>query len=128
MDPDPFGDVYQRISSLYSCRPFKAEGNETYLDAIERTKLKFREPIWKAVDKTAKSLLLRLLHMDPARRTTAKELLDDPWVSGWLAVWQFGSWIARAGCGGAREGRRLVEWPHRHRVWKVTSGNHPTAR
>ncbi len=62
----------------------------------------FTGKVWPAVDQTAKvvfafigvivqDLLLSMLRVDPARRITAKEILDHPWITGGdtsTMVWQ----------------------------------------
>lgn len=59
----------------------KNEG-ESFLSVIQKTELQFSAEKWDSVDSTAKDLVRRLLHVDPARRITAKEILDHPWITG----------------------------------------------
>eukprot|EP00039_Didymoeca_costata_P008838 m.117535 g.117535 ORF g.117535 m.117535 type:complete len:555 (+) comp14252_c0_seq5:300-1964(+) len=62
--------------------PFVRRETESQLSSIRRTELTFESPVWKNFEDSYKVLIRRLLQIDPAKRVTAKELLEDPWVSG----------------------------------------------
>lgn len=38
-----------------------------------------KDPIWKKVSKEAKSLIKEMLHLDPAKRLNATQVLDHAW-------------------------------------------------
>ncbi|KAG3285775.1 serine/threonine-protein kinase 33 [Ictidomys tridecemlineatus] len=62
--------------------PFLANSEETLFELIKKGELHFENPIWNSVSDCAKSVLKQLLKVDPAHRITAKELLDNQWLTG----------------------------------------------
>ncbi|XP_046294284.1 serine/threonine-protein kinase 33 isoform X3 [Marmota monax] len=62
--------------------PFLANSEETLFELIKKGELHFENPIWNSVGDCAKSVLKQLLKVDPAHRITAKELLDNQWLTG----------------------------------------------
>jgi len=49
---------------------------------IKQGNFRFDSPYWDAVSPNAKDLVSRMLQVDPARRVTADEVLDHPWITG----------------------------------------------
>eukprot|EP00357_Protocruzia_adherens_P037149 CAMPEP_0115013246 /NCGR_PEP_ID=MMETSP0216-20121206/25280_1 /TAXON_ID=223996 /ORGANISM="Protocruzia adherens, Strain Boccale" /LENGTH=489 /DNA_ID=CAMNT_0002382581 /DNA_START=173 /DNA_END=1642 /DNA_ORIENTATION=+ len=52
---------------------------EEIVQSIFESKFAFSEPIWEHVSDHAKDLIKRMLSLDPARRPSARNALDDPW-------------------------------------------------
>ncbi|KAK2491725.1 hypothetical protein MC885_006529 [Smutsia gigantea] len=55
---------------------------EKLFHLIRKGKLHFNSPVWDSISDSAKSVLKQLLKIDPAHRITAKELLDNQWLTG----------------------------------------------
>ncbi|XP_056605475.1 serine/threonine-protein kinase 33 isoform X2 [Triplophysa dalaica] len=62
--------------------PFLANSEEKLFEVIMKGELTFSGPVWHTVTEAAKNVLRCLLKADPAHRMTARELLDNPWISG----------------------------------------------
>ncbi|XP_054998760.1 serine/threonine-protein kinase 33 [Sorex araneus] len=62
--------------------PFLAASEEKLFELIKKGELHFEEPIWDSISESAKSVLKQLMKVDPAHRITAKELLDNHWLTG----------------------------------------------
>ncbi|XP_005380280.1 PREDICTED: serine/threonine-protein kinase 33 isoform X2 [Chinchilla lanigera] len=62
--------------------PFLANSEEKLFELIRKGELHFEDPIWDSISDGAKSVLKQLLKVDPAHRITAKELLDNQWLTG----------------------------------------------
>ncbi|XP_045340359.1 serine/threonine-protein kinase 33 isoform X1 [Leopardus geoffroyi] len=62
--------------------PFLASSEEKLFELIRKGELHFEDPIWDSISDCAKSVLKQLMKVDPAHRITAKELLDNQWITG----------------------------------------------
>ncbi|XP_057363318.1 serine/threonine-protein kinase 33 isoform X5 [Manis pentadactyla] len=62
--------------------PFLANSEEKLFGLIRKGELHFNGPVWDSISDSAKSVLKQLLKVDPAHRITAKELLDNQWLTG----------------------------------------------
>ncbi|XP_071371939.1 serine/threonine-protein kinase 33 [Centroberyx affinis] len=62
--------------------PFMSNSKEKLFEKIKKGELKFTGPIWDTISDAAKNILICLLKVDPAHRITAKELVDNPWITG----------------------------------------------
>uniref|UniRef100_A0A8C6EH38 Serine/threonine-protein kinase 33 n=1 Tax=Microcebus murinus TaxID=30608 RepID=A0A8C6EH38_MICMU len=62
--------------------PFLANSEDKLFELIKKGELRFEDPIWDSVSDSAKSVLKQLMKVDPAHRITAKELLDNQWLTG----------------------------------------------
>ncbi|XP_006162962.1 serine/threonine-protein kinase 33 [Tupaia chinensis] len=62
--------------------PFLANSEEKLFELIRKGELHFEDPVWNSISDCAKSVLKQLLKVDPAHRITAKELLDNQWLTG----------------------------------------------
>ncbi|XP_036619645.1 serine/threonine-protein kinase 33 [Trichosurus vulpecula] len=62
--------------------PFMASSEEKLFELIRKGELRFGHSMWESVSDSAKSVLKQLLKVDPAHRITAKELLDNRWITG----------------------------------------------
>jgi serine/threonine-protein kinase RCK2 len=68
---------------LCGCLPFDDDSACIPNDDIVKAKFQLRYPRWaKNLSPSAKDLLSHLLDVDPARRYTAEEALEHPWVRG----------------------------------------------
>ncbi|XP_050019275.1 serine/threonine-protein kinase 33 [Alexandromys fortis] len=62
--------------------PFLANSEEKLFELIRKGELQFQDPVWDSVSDSAKNVLKQLMKVDPAHRITAKELLDNQWLTG----------------------------------------------
>ncbi|XP_005874005.1 PREDICTED: serine/threonine-protein kinase 33 isoform X1 [Myotis brandtii] len=62
--------------------PFFASSEEKLFELIRKGELRFSDPVWDSISDCAKSVLKQLMKVDPAHRITAKELLDNQWITG----------------------------------------------
>jgi len=62
--------------------PFYADNAPALFKKIMDVKYDFEDPSWDDVSEAAKNLIRHLLVKDPSKRYTAKQCLNDPWVSG----------------------------------------------
>ncbi|XP_051048608.1 serine/threonine-protein kinase 33 [Phodopus roborovskii] len=62
--------------------PFLANSEEKLFELIRKGELEFEDPVWESVSDSAKNVLKQLMKVDPAHRITAKELLDNQWLTG----------------------------------------------
>ncbi|CAA6659130.1 unnamed protein product [Spirodela intermedia] len=60
--------------------PFWAESEQGVAQAIIRSVVDFKRDPWPMVSNNAKDLVRRMLNPDPAKRLTAQEVLDHPWM------------------------------------------------
>nr|AFR11232.1 calcium dependent protein kinase 3 [Chenopodium album] len=60
--------------------PFWAETEQGVAQAIIRSVLDFKRDPWPRVSDNAKDLVKKMLDPDPARRLTAQQVLDHPWL------------------------------------------------
>eukprot|EP00741_Cyanophora_paradoxa_P023522 tig00021589_g22724.t1 len=67
---------------LSGCYPFSGDTNEATFREILRARVDFPDSEWAHVSEGAKSLIRRLLEADPAKRLTAKQAQQDPWITG----------------------------------------------
>ncbi|XP_036115276.1 serine/threonine-protein kinase 33 isoform X2 [Molossus molossus] len=61
--------------------PFMASSEEKLFELIRKGELRFDGPVWDSISDCAKSVLKQLMKVDPAHRITAKELLDNQWLT-----------------------------------------------
>ena len=81
---------------LCGCLPFDDDSQTVPSDDLVRAKFVLRFPRWaKNLSTSAKDLLSHLLDVNPARRYTAEQALDHPWVAGKTA--SKGSMLASPG-------------------------------
>ncbi|XP_033260459.1 serine/threonine-protein kinase 33 [Orcinus orca] len=62
--------------------PFMASSEEKLFELIRKGELHFKGSVWDSISDSAKSVLKQLMKVDPAHRITAKELLDNQWLTG----------------------------------------------
>ncbi|CAH9102807.1 unnamed protein product [Cuscuta europaea] len=60
--------------------PFWAETEQGVAQAIIRSVVDFRRDPWPMVSDNAKDLVKKMLNPDPAKRLTANEVLEHPWL------------------------------------------------
>nr|XP_031315952.1 serine/threonine-protein kinase 33 isoform X3 [Camelus dromedarius] len=61
--------------------PFMASSEEKLFELIRKGELNFKKSVWDSISDSAKSVLKQLMKVDPAHRITAKELLDNQWLT-----------------------------------------------
>jgi serine/threonine protein kinase len=69
-------------SMLCGFPPFWSDSNPDLIRQIRKAEYTFPSPYWDEVSEAARSLVVGLLVVDPARRFTAHECLAHPWISG----------------------------------------------
>ncbi|XP_057605568.1 serine/threonine-protein kinase 33 isoform X2 [Hippopotamus amphibius kiboko] len=62
--------------------PFMASSEDKLFELIRKGELHFKDSAWDSISDSAKSVLKQLMKVDPAHRITAKELLDNQWLTG----------------------------------------------
>jgi serine/threonine protein kinase len=62
--------------------PFYDEELPVLFDTIIKGKFDFPSPWWDSISSEGKALVCRLLTVDPKKRITAEQVLQDPWVLG----------------------------------------------
>jgi len=62
--------------------PFFSEDDDEVFDQILEGKYEYPSPQWDDISALAKDLIDRLLVLDPAKRYSAKDCLNHPWVKG----------------------------------------------
>ena len=68
---------------LCGCLPFDDDSAAITSDELVKVKFQLRYPRWaKNLSSSAKDLLSNLLNTDPAKRYTAEQALEHPWVQG----------------------------------------------
>lgn len=68
---------------LCGCLPFDDDSAAINSEEVVKAKFQLRYPRWaKNVSASAKDLLSHLLNVDPAKRYTAEQALEHPWVQG----------------------------------------------
>ena len=60
--------------------PFCSENQALLFKKIQKGQYTFTRPYWDQVSDEAKTLIKRMLVVDPTRRATAEEIRDDPWM------------------------------------------------
>ncbi|XP_057605569.1 serine/threonine-protein kinase 33 isoform X3 [Hippopotamus amphibius kiboko] len=61
--------------------PFMASSEDKLFELIRKGELHFKDSAWDSISDSAKSVLKQLMKVDPAHRITAKELLDNQWLT-----------------------------------------------
>lgn len=62
--------------------PFYSDDNERLLEMVSEGYYSFPEKYWKDISKEAKDLISKLLEKNPAKRYTAQQVLQHPWIVG----------------------------------------------
>lgn len=60
--------------------PFNGANNCEVYDAVRRGRYQFSSADWSATSKESRDFIRRLLQRDPAKRMTAEEALNHPWI------------------------------------------------
>uniref|UniRef100_A0A0N5ALS1 Ribosomal protein S6 kinase n=1 Tax=Syphacia muris TaxID=451379 RepID=A0A0N5ALS1_9BILA len=63
--------------------PFATGADDTAAEILERVgegRFTFSNPAWKDISELAKDLVQRMLHVDPVKRVSAKQILVHPWI------------------------------------------------
>ena len=91
MAPEVFKGKSVLKSDVWSCGiimylllcgypPFFADDDKDLIEMIKKGKLNFYEEDWGKISKEAKDLLSKLLCVDPNKRLSGEETLQDPWI------------------------------------------------
>ena len=60
--------------------PFYADNDAQLFEKIKRGQYEFLKPYWDPISDAAKAFVRRMLVVDPTKRATCEELLNDPWL------------------------------------------------
>eukprot|EP00210_Caulerpa_lentillifera_P006174 g5899.t1 len=60
--------------------PFYSKSDAELFDQIRHGRWNFDDPVWKAVSKSAKDLISKLLVVDPEKRLSAEDTLNHSWM------------------------------------------------
>jgi len=88
--PEVLNQNYTEKCDIWSCGvilyillcgfpPFNGETDKEIIGNVSRGKYSFDFPEWKSVSKQAKTLVSKMLEIDPKKRITAEKALTDPW-------------------------------------------------
>jgi len=61
--------------------PFYAEEQPELFEQIKKGQYRFDSPYWDEVSEPAKDVVRKLLQIDPVKRISATQLLEEPWVA-----------------------------------------------
>ena len=95
--PEVLKNGYNEKCDLWSCGiilyillcgspPFYGKNEKEIFKKILDGNFTFRHKIWNKVSSEAKNLVLKLLQVDPAKRLSAKEALEDVWFKNNLSM------------------------------------------
>lgn len=62
--------------------PFNGPTDIEIMKAVKTGRFTFDEADWKGVSREAKNLITKMLAYTPAKRISAREILEDPWIKG----------------------------------------------
>ena len=60
--------------------PFGGQTDDEILRRVKTGKFTFAHECWRSISESAKSLIKRMLTMDPKTRISATECIEDPWI------------------------------------------------
>ena len=60
--------------------PFPGREDREILRKVKQGKYHFNDPVWLNVSEDAKKCIKRMMEVDPTKRCTAQEALNDPWM------------------------------------------------
>ena len=89
--PEVLGGCYDAKCDVWSCGvilyillcgfpPFGGTSDEEIMKKVRSGRFSFQHKNWKNVSSSAKSLLSRMLYLNPATRPSAIQCLQDPWL------------------------------------------------
>ncbi|CAK75708.1 unnamed protein product (macronuclear) [Paramecium tetraurelia] len=89
--PEVLNHQYNEKCDIWSCGiilyillcgypPFSGKSENQILDRVKAGKFNFDPEDWDQISKEAKEFITKLLRMDPNKRLSAKQALDDPWL------------------------------------------------
>ncbi|CAK56353.1 unnamed protein product (macronuclear) [Paramecium tetraurelia] len=90
--PEVLGHSYTEKCDIWSCGvilyillcgypPFVGKTENQILERVKIGKFTFDPEDWDSISKEAKEFITKLLRMDPNKRLSAKQALEDPWLA-----------------------------------------------
>mmetsp|Transcript_6408 Transcript_6408/g.11143 ORF Transcript_6408/g.11143 Transcript_6408/m.11143 type:complete len:477 (+) Transcript_6408:1555-2985(+) len=91
MAPEIFKNSYNEKCDIWSCgvilfillsgkMPFGGSTDREIIQAITRGKYTMIGPEWTSITEEAKTLVKKMLQVDPLKRPSAEECFNDPWI------------------------------------------------
>ncbi|KAG8874608.1 hypothetical protein FRB97_005775, partial [Tulasnella sp. 331] len=96
--------------------PFRSDDVKALIAETTKARIVFHDAFWKNVSEEAKKFIQRCLQVDPDRRPSATEALDDPWLTTHKA-----DSVKDLGEGLRKNFNARAEW--RHAIFKVRCAN-----
>lgn len=89
--PEVLDENYDEKCDIWSCGvilyillcgypPFSGKNEREIIYKIKLGKFVYDKDDWKNISQGAKNLIKKMLIMDPSKRYSASEALNDPWV------------------------------------------------
>ena len=60
--------------------PFNGDDDDEIIEAVKQADLEFDEEDWAHISEGAKALIKRMLTLNPKRRPSAADAMNDPWI------------------------------------------------
>ncbi|KAG9017848.1 hypothetical protein FRB95_012839 [Tulasnella sp. JGI-2019a] len=96
--------------------PFRSDDVKALIAETTKARIVFHDAFWKNVSDEAKKFIQRCLQVDPDKRPTATEALDDPWLTTHKA-----DSVRDIGEGIRKNFNARAEW--KHAIFKVRCAN-----
>ncbi|WIA15207.1 hypothetical protein OEZ85_001886 [Tetradesmus obliquus] len=105
MAPEVHARSYGRQADMWSCGvilylllsgslPFIGATQQEVKEAVREGEYELERGVWKDVSEHAKDCVRRMLHVDPAQRATAQEVLSHPWLQGMARQQSADCWVS----------------------------------
>lgn len=90
--PEVIARDYDEKCDIWSCGvilfillcgypPFNGNDDKDIMKAVQKGKFSFDDPDWDPISQSAKDFITKLLTFKPSKRLSAKDALNDPWIT-----------------------------------------------